>query len=101
MVIEGEDEIVLLGLRKVSGELSIPGSALYPETRIHRHRETVLKQILRPRESSELKFMWTSSRYCVRPEASRMLTYPVRPQVPMPRHGARVNPGSFLNLQRK
>lgn len=28
------------------------------------HCERVLKQILRPRESSESKFMWTSSGYC-------------------------------------
>lgn len=39
-----------------------------------RRRETVLKQILRHREASELKFMWTSSGYCVRPEAGSMLS---------------------------
>lgn len=57
--------------------MSIQGSALCTEARIRsdrRRRETVLKQILRHREASELKFMWTSSGYCVRPEAGSMLS---------------------------
>lgn len=57
------------------------GSAVIP-----RDCEAVLRQVLRPRESSGVRFMLTSSGYCVRLETGRMLS-PAGPRFPHPETG--------------